>query len=154
MNDKRPYKNPQYNLRIPQDLKDTLTSAADENNRSLNQEIIARLQESFEAALLKTQFDTVERNYHICLEEVAFAQTEISTRDAKIHKLEKELNEAKGSIAILKGEMDFIKTELSSGDDRMQYLAMREAAEAKPEHVTVEIYGQKYSLTPKKTPYD
>ncbi len=49
MNEKRPYKNPQYNLRIPQELKDKLTSCADENNRSLNQEIIDRLEHTLAA---------------------------------------------------------------------------------------------------------
>lgn len=46
MNEKRPYKNPQYNLRIPQDLKDKLTLLADQNKRSLNQEIADRLDQS------------------------------------------------------------------------------------------------------------
>lgn len=39
---------PQANLRIPADLKDALADAAKVANRSLNAEIVARLQQSFD----------------------------------------------------------------------------------------------------------
>lgn len=38
---------PQMKLRLPPDLKDRLTGAAAANNRSLNAEVVSRLQESF-----------------------------------------------------------------------------------------------------------
>ncbi|WP_310067873.1 Arc family DNA-binding protein [Paraburkholderia caledonica] len=38
---------PQMKLRLPPDLKDRLTEAATANNRSLNAEVVSRLQESF-----------------------------------------------------------------------------------------------------------
>lgn len=38
---------PQMKLRLPPDLKDRLTEAAAANNRSLNAEVVSRLQESF-----------------------------------------------------------------------------------------------------------
>jgi hypothetical protein len=37
---------PQIKLRLPAELKDTLAAAAEENNRSLNAELIIRLEES------------------------------------------------------------------------------------------------------------
>lgn len=37
-----------YPLRMPEELRENLKSIAQENNRSLNAEIVARLQESFE----------------------------------------------------------------------------------------------------------
>jgi len=39
---------PKINLRVPQELKDKITSAAQENNRSINAEINYRLEQSFE----------------------------------------------------------------------------------------------------------
>lgn len=39
---------PQVNIRMPQELKDRLEMASTETNRSLNGEIVARLEESFE----------------------------------------------------------------------------------------------------------
>ena len=40
---------PQMKLRLPEDLRDQIVEAADINHRSLNAEIIARLQDSFAA---------------------------------------------------------------------------------------------------------
>ena|GEM_PF-4716296 len=44
----RPYKNPQINLRIPQDLKDEIQKIADKSNRSMNAEIIEMLKFAIE----------------------------------------------------------------------------------------------------------
>lgn len=38
---------PQFNLRIPEDLRDKVAAAAKENKRSATAEILARLEESF-----------------------------------------------------------------------------------------------------------
>lgn len=38
----------QYNLRWTEELRDKITEAAKENTRSMNQEIVARLEQSFE----------------------------------------------------------------------------------------------------------
>ncbi|MDQ7978711.1 Arc family DNA-binding protein [Paraburkholderia sp. SARCC-3016] len=40
---------PQIKLRLPAELKDVLTDAAQENGRSLNAEVVKRLEESVEA---------------------------------------------------------------------------------------------------------
>lgn len=40
----------QYKLRMPPELRDKLKSASEENHRSMNAEIVARLQESFDPA--------------------------------------------------------------------------------------------------------
>ena len=37
-----------YNLRLPQELKDKIAESAKELNRSMNADIVARLEESFE----------------------------------------------------------------------------------------------------------
>ncbi|KAA8735548.1 Arc family DNA-binding protein [Acinetobacter qingfengensis] len=37
-----------YNLRLPQELKDRIAESAKELNRSMNADIVARLEESFE----------------------------------------------------------------------------------------------------------
>lgn len=41
----------QYNLRWSEEMRDKIADAAKENTRSMNQEIIARLEESFEKNL-------------------------------------------------------------------------------------------------------
>ena len=38
---------PQYKLRLPADLKDKIKAASEENHRSMNAEIVARLENSF-----------------------------------------------------------------------------------------------------------
>lgn len=48
MTDKRPYKNPQFNLRIPQDLKDSIEIEAKKNGRSMNAEIVYMLEKRLE----------------------------------------------------------------------------------------------------------
>ncbi|MVT28158.1 Arc family DNA-binding protein [Acidovorax citrulli] len=40
---------PQYKLRIPPDLKEQIETAAKESGRSMNAEIVARLEDSFAA---------------------------------------------------------------------------------------------------------
>ncbi|WP_321899126.1 Arc family DNA-binding protein [Paraburkholderia heleia] len=42
---------PQMKLRLPVDLKDRLTALAEENGRSLNAEVVRRLEESLEGEL-------------------------------------------------------------------------------------------------------
>ncbi len=41
----------QYNLRWSEEMRDKIATAAKENTRSMNQEIIARLEQSFEAQI-------------------------------------------------------------------------------------------------------
>jgi hypothetical protein len=50
---------PQFKLRLPAALKDRIENAAAENNRSMNAELVARLEESFEhqEALLKIRLE-------------------------------------------------------------------------------------------------
>ncbi len=43
----RPYRNPQFNLRIPEDLKTMIQDASSKSDRSMNAEIVARLRDSF-----------------------------------------------------------------------------------------------------------
>tara|TARA_R110001606_G_scaffold68797_1_gene157168 strand:- start:12715 stop:12978 length:264 start_codon:yes stop_codon:yes gene_type:complete len=42
---------PQFNLRIPAELRDKVAEAASENRRSATAEIIARLEESFQSPI-------------------------------------------------------------------------------------------------------
>lgn len=42
---------PQFKLRLPADLKASIERAANDNNRSMNAEIVARLQATFEGAM-------------------------------------------------------------------------------------------------------
>tara|TARA_B100000700_G_scaffold189815_1_gene209169 strand:- start:39703 stop:39942 length:240 start_codon:yes stop_codon:yes gene_type:complete len=42
---------PQYKLRMPEELRDRLKEAAKDNHRTMNAEIVARLQESFQPSV-------------------------------------------------------------------------------------------------------
>lgn len=59
-------KEPQYKLRWNEDLRDKVMSSAKENNRSINQEIIVRLEESFlkegKEPDSKLIYETLEQN--------------------------------------------------------------------------------------------
>lgn len=50
----------QYNLRWSEEMRDKIATVAKENTRSMNQEIIARLEESFEPEIKVTE--TLEFN--------------------------------------------------------------------------------------------
>ncbi|WP_261865732.1 Arc family DNA-binding protein [Budvicia aquatica] len=46
MSDKRPYKHPQFNLRLPDYLKELISKRADLNRRSMNAEIVQILEDA------------------------------------------------------------------------------------------------------------
>lgn len=48
---------PQFNLRLSAELKSMIEEAAKENNRSINSEIVYRLQQSFDGGGSETQLD-------------------------------------------------------------------------------------------------
>ncbi|MGO1344546.1 MAG: Arc family DNA-binding protein [Chromohalobacter japonicus] len=50
---------PQYKLRMPAELRDSLKEASKANNRSMNAEIVARLQQSFEVEHREAMYDDV-----------------------------------------------------------------------------------------------
>lgn len=71
MADSIPKQEPPYGLRMPPDLKARVKAAAEANNRSMNAEIVARLEESFDvnralsAAMVKDlgiRIERIERN--------------------------------------------------------------------------------------------
>lgn len=55
MAEKRPYKNPQFNLRIPEDLKEKIALRAKSNGRSLNAEIGVILQGAIDQEAVRVQ---------------------------------------------------------------------------------------------------
>ncbi|WP_440464358.1 Arc family DNA-binding protein [Psychrobacter sp. ASPA161_6] len=44
----------QYQLRLPQELRDKIKKSSGEHNRSMNADIVARLEQSFEASAVLT----------------------------------------------------------------------------------------------------
>ncbi|WP_180644833.1 Arc family DNA-binding protein [Acinetobacter bereziniae] len=59
-------KEPQYKLRWHEDLRDKVMQSAKEQNRSINAEIIARLEQSFEPEIKVTEtleFDLMKQSY-------------------------------------------------------------------------------------------
>jgi len=76
-----------YGLRMPRDLKDTLDAAARENGRSLNSEIVARLQASVQADESVPDFVTPE-----LFERVKSLGREMETLRAQVRALEGRVN--------------------------------------------------------------
>ena len=70
------HKNVQYQLRLPEQLRERIKESAELHNRSMNQDIVARLEQSFNQA---------------------------PTQDERMQHLEKELAETKKIIAINAG---------------------------------------------------
>jgi hypothetical protein len=52
---------PQFKLRLPADLKDQIQASALSNNRSMNSEIVARLEGSFEESYTDATFELFRR---------------------------------------------------------------------------------------------
>ena len=59
----------QYNLRWTDELKGKIAQSAKKHNRSMNADIVARLEESFEVAESETQNNALAEKVHV-LEEV------------------------------------------------------------------------------------
>lgn len=56
----------QYNLRWPDELKEKIAQSAKEHNRSMNADIVARLEKSFEPQINPTEtfeFESIKRAY-------------------------------------------------------------------------------------------
>lgn len=63
--------NAQYNLRWPDELKEKIAQSAKEHNRSMNADIVARLEKSFEPELNPTETFEFEAMKRIYLEQSA-----------------------------------------------------------------------------------
>lgn len=50
----------QYQLRLPQELRDKIKKSAGEHNRSMNSDIVARLEQTFEAAIVLTEVEKAD----------------------------------------------------------------------------------------------
>lgn len=84
----------QYKLRMPPELRDQLKAASEENHRSMNAEIVARLQESFEPSLSQDTATTLLEGLQQAMQVAREMQEE-----ARKHRQEAEdiLAEIRGS---------------------------------------------------------
>ena len=62
---------PQFNLRMPQGLKDQIDEAALRSNRSINAEIVLRLQQSFLNDSSVTPLEIMQKAEHFLAETMA-----------------------------------------------------------------------------------
>lgn len=85
-------------LRIPKDLHSRLSDAADETSKSMNAEIIARLEESFLPA--KQEHPEVALERHTLIRELDSLSFEIYQLQAELHHLEHEMAEAEGEMPL------------------------------------------------------
>lgn len=75
---------PQFKLRMTPEIKDAIEAAAKANNRSMNAEILSRLEDSFEKPNMSEMVKTLE-------DLLEYAETVIAKKDEidKITKLQK-----------------------------------------------------------------
>ncbi|MBI1453614.1 Arc family DNA-binding protein [Acinetobacter sp. FL51] len=59
-----------YNLRLPQELKDKIAESAKELNRSMNADIVARLEESFEQKFTDLESIPLEKLLAVVLKKL------------------------------------------------------------------------------------
>lgn len=121
---------PQYKLRWPKELRDKVAQSAKAYNRSMNADIIARLERSFltesEFSPLNMPPEELEERLNRVLEKRALSNEPIECldlliqdtadieKDNKIEKLEKKLDIATEAI---KTFQDFIESVLSDKQD-------------------------------------
>ena len=109
---------PQFNLRIPQELRDRVMESAQANKRSATAEILARLEESFaprtldaiEAArpaqLERELTDLSVQSYHLTY-ELSFVQKQIAQAEAEEERARllaqaHQLSERIGEVEVLR----------------------------------------------------
>ncbi|WP_394651832.1 Arc family DNA-binding protein [uncultured Acinetobacter sp.] len=78
-----------YNLRLTQELKDKIAKSAEELNRSMNADIVARLEESFE------KDDAAEFDKGFVLQVIESQQDQINQLQKMIQDLMTQLRGAK-----------------------------------------------------------
>ena len=78
----RAYKHPQFNLRIPQEIKEKIETSANKNGRSTNAEIVQRLEESLKPSVGSKVGKEISR-----IKEIAFLAFKHTSPD-----FEEELN--------------------------------------------------------------
>ncbi|MHA3052578.1 Arc family DNA-binding protein [Acinetobacter sp. ANC 4640] len=67
-----------YNLRLPQELKDKIAESAKELNRSMNADIVARLEDSFETTYLAIKHVETDILLAVLAEKLAKNDCEIT----------------------------------------------------------------------------
>jgi len=77
----------QYKLRMPPELRDKLKSASEENHRSMNAEIVARLQESFDTRLDQNTASALVDSLQQSLREVREMQEETKRHREEAERL-------------------------------------------------------------------
>lgn len=131
-------KEPQYKLRWPEDLRDKVMNSAKEQNRSINAEIIARLEESFEKK--NYDHDFFEKNLHMFL--ATYCAGLESNYDEAISQIEDSLSKTKNPEMIqflehrlqvnkvLKAEMHRLKKSNAETYKSLQFLDPPESNKA------------------------
>lgn len=94
---------PPFKLRFPGDMRERIAAAAKANNRSMNAEVIARLEQTFGAPVLLT------KNYDKALEDAAykalfdaFARLSKSDPASKIESIEVIINPRSAAKKLVK----------------------------------------------------
>lgn len=96
---------PQYKLRLPQELKDQVEEAAKQSGRSMNAEIVARLEQSFTEPL------STERSAHSDIADLVKQQKlfHIETLELQLTTIENELSRLHNPLADAHRNLDGAK---------------------------------------------
>ncbi|MBJ2139258.1 Arc-like DNA binding dprotein [Delftia sp. 60] len=86
---------PQYKLRLPQELKDLVEEAAKRTGRSMNAEVVARLQTTFEAPLLGRLSAATDPSLE-CEEPVSIYDIKMSAE--AVERIEKRLERIEQAV--------------------------------------------------------
>lgn len=96
---------PQVNLRFPAELKEAIDQAAKDSGRSMNAEIVARLQESFaqseEVHTLQGEIASHRVAEVAWQNEIFKAKALLERQERQVHRLKKELEWARTTLYVL-----------------------------------------------------
>jgi hypothetical protein len=81
-----------FALRLPKKLQDEIAAEAKTNNRSINQEIVDRLEYSFKPTIIASDFyNLMEKLKKAYERELRLKDAEIHGKDAEIRSLKREV---------------------------------------------------------------
>lgn len=105
----------QTNVRLPADLKDRITQAAEQASRSFTAELVARLEESFDSFLQRRVKELEKRLADA--EELRSIADETAVQTVKMFQ---QLMKEQGKLV---SELAAVRAELQARDERSEFIA-------------------------------
>lgn len=102
---------PQYKLRLPEELRSKIKESANTHNRSMNADIVARLEDSFTGATNASEFNEK-------LQEMAGELIALSTENREIRRL---------YVDAINSNFDNVPSDLKSGFGKLVNTVLNES---------------------------